>query len=257
MKIQNISLPFFLFFFFCLTVIAVEGRETERQVEQPLRQAIDVRQLAQKEVDRWRGDKERLTARFEQLEQESELLKARSEELRQSVATTEHRLAEKRQQLAEIERITGEIVPFLDELYGRLQEVSSQGPPFLREERDQRIARLQAVLADPAVSVGERYRRLMEGLLIEAEYGFSTEVYQEYISLGTTPTLVEVFRLGRLNLFYLTLDHTQCGYYNEATKTWEQLAESHLHVIRSAMAMAGKRQPVEFLSLPLGRMGGR
>ena len=231
--------------------------ETERQVEQPVRQSIDARQSAQQEVDQWRGDKERLTTRFEQLQQESEALTARSEELRQSVDAAENRLAGKRRQLAEIERITGEIAPFLEELFGQLRAVSSQGPPFLREERQQRIEKLQVLMADPAVSVGEQYRRLMEGLLVEAEYGLSTEVYQEHISLNDTPTLVEVFRLGRLSLFYLTLDQKGCGFYNEATKAWEPLADSHLRPIKTAMAMAGKRQPVELLSLPLGRMAGR
>ncbi len=231
--------------------------ETERQVEQPVRQSIDTRQSAQKEVDQWRGDKERLTARFELLQQESKDLSSRGEDLRQSVVAAESRLAGKRRQLAEIERITGEIAPFLDELYGRLREVSSQGLPFLQEERQQRIDKLQVVMADPAVSVGEKYRRLMEGLLVEAEYGFSTEVYQEHIGLNGTSTLVDVFRLGRLNLFYLTLDQSGCGFYNMATKAWEPLAAGHLRAIKATVAIAGKRQPVELLSLPLGRMANR
>ena len=249
----------FSLLFGCLVLAApsLHAFETERQVERPVRQSIEVRQSAQQEVDQWRGDKERLTTRFEQLQQESESLTARSEELRQSVAAAEQRLAAKRRQLAEIERITSEIAPFLDELHGQLRAVSSQGPLFLREERQQRIEKLQGLMADPAVSVGEKYRRLMEGLLVEAEYGLSTEVYQEHISLNNTPTLVEVFRLGRLSLFYLTLDQKGCGFYNEATKAWGPLADSHLRPIKAAMAMAGKRQPVELLSLPLGRMAGR
>ncbi len=254
---QRVYLPFFLFSFCSLTAIAASATETERQVEQPVRQSIDARQSAQKEVDQWRGDKERLTARFELLQQESKDLKARGEELRQSVTAAESRLAGKQRQLAEISRITGEIAPFLDELYGQLQEVGSQGPPFLQEERKQRIDKLQVLMADPAVSVGEKYRRLMEALLVEAEYGLSTEVYQEHVNLNNTPTLVDVFRLGRLNLFYLTLDQKGCGFFNEATKAWEPLADSHLRTIASAVAIAGKRQPVELLSLPLGRMASR
>lgn len=240
-----------------LSTIDASATETQKQVEQPVRQAIDTRQAAQKEVDQWRGDRDKLTVRFEVLQQESQELKAKAEELRGSVAAAEARVAGKRQQLAEIGRITGEIAPFLDELYGRLRDVSSEGPPFLREEREQRMTKLRAVMTDPAVSVGERYRRLMEGLMIEAEYGFSTEVYQEHIDLNNTSTLVDIFRLGRLNLFYLTLDRSGCGFYNEASKAWEPLGEKHLRAITSAVAIAGKRQPVELLNLPLGRMASR
>lgn len=249
-----VVLPFVFFALFLCTTPAVAATTTERQVELPVQQAIETRQSAQKQVDQWRGDHERLTARFELLQQERQDLETRGEALRQTVAATESRLEGKRRQLAEIKRITGEIGPFLDEVHGRLREVSSQDPPFLREERQRRIDKLEEMMADPAVSVGEKYRRLMEGLLVEAEYGLSAEIYREQITLNETPTLVEVFRLGRLRLIYLTLDQNGCGFYNEATRAWEPLANSHLRTIKSAMAMAGKRQPVELLSLPLGRM---
>ena len=71
MTIQRAHLPFFLFSTLFLAVPLVQATETERQVEQPARQAIDTRQAAQKDVDQWRGDKERLTARFELLQQET------------------------------------------------------------------------------------------------------------------------------------------------------------------------------------------
>jgi len=255
--IQRASLPFFLFTTLFLAVPFVQATETERQVEQPVRQAIDARQAAQKEVDQWRGDKDRLTARFELLQQETKDLKTRSEDLQASVNAAEGRLNGKKQQLVEIARTTGEIAPFLDELFGQLREVSSQGPPFLQNERQARIEKLQTLVSDPAVTVGEKYRRLMEALLVEAEYGFTTEVYQEHIALGSNSTLVDVFRLGRLNLFYLTLDQSRCGFYNEAAKTWEPLSDAHLRTIKSAVAIAAKRQPAELLSLPLGRMASR
>lgn len=256
MALQRVFLP--AFFLCCLLQVApLLATETVRQVEQPVRQSIDTRQSAQKEVDQWRGDKDRLTARFELLQQETKDLKVHREELQSSVAATETRLGDKKQQLAEIARITSEIAPFLDELFGQLQEVRSQGPPFLQDERQARSEKLQDMMTDPSVTVGEKYRRLMEALLVEAEYGFTTEVYQEHIALGGSATLVDVFRLGRLNLFYLTLDQSQCGFYNVAAKTWEPLAETHLRTIKTAVAIAAKRQPVELLSLPLGRMANR
>lgn len=228
--------------------------ETQRQVEQPLREAVDTRQSAQKVVDQWRGDRERLTAQFELLQEEIKQFKERNGELQTSVDATRERLTSKQHQLTEIARITGEITPFLDELLHKLQTAGQDGPPFLQQERQQRIEKLQALINDPAVSVGEKYRRLMEGLLVEAEYGTTTEVYQAHVDLQGQSTLVDIFRLGRLNLFYLTLDQGSCGFYNEASKTWEPLGDAYLRSIKSAVAMAAKRQPVELVTLPLGRM---
>nr|WP_321467240.1 DUF3450 domain-containing protein [uncultured Desulfobulbus sp.] len=254
MAFLRTSLALCLLFSFSAKTAGAQPTETERRVEQPLRQAIDTSQSAQKTVDQWRGDRERLTARYELLEQEIKQLKERNDELQTAVDATRERLAQKKQQLGEIERITGEITPFLEELYTKLAVAQQQGPPFLLQERQDRLEKLQVLINDPGVSVGEKYRRLMEGLMVEAEYGTTTEVYQDHIDLQGQPTLVDVFRLGRLNLFYLTLDQEHCGFYNEAERTWQPLDESFLRPLKSAVAMAAKRQPVEMVSLPLGRM---
>ena len=247
-------LAFCLLFSLSAKTAGAQPTETQRRVEQPLRQAIDTSQSAQKTVDQWRGDRERLTARYELLEQEIKQLKERNDELQAAVDATGVRLAQKKEQLGEIERITGEITPFLEELYTKIAVAQQQGPPFLQQERQDRLEKLQALINDPGVSVGEKYRRLMEGLMVEAEYGTTTEVYQDHIDLQGQATLVDVFRLGRLNLFYLTLDQEYCGFYNEADRIWQPLDEASLRPLKSAVAMATKRQPVEMISLPLGRM---
>jgi hypothetical protein len=94
----------------------------------------------------------------------------------------------------------------------------------------------------------------MEALLIEAEYGFTTEVYQEEIPVQGETILVNVFRLGRLNLFYLSLDRESCGFYNIAEKSWQPLSPVYLRDIRAAVEIATKRRTAELLTLPLGRI---
>lgn len=234
--------------------LPVQATEVQRQIEQPVRQSIQTHQSTQKNEEQWRTDKERLTARFEQLQEENKELGARKEALGQTITATSSRLAGKRQQLADIARITSEIEPFLDQLLLELGRVVDDGPPFLRNERSQRLERLQTMRTDPTVSVGEQYRKLMEALLVEAEYGFSTEVYQDHIAIDGQTILADIFRLGRLNLFYLTLDQHQCGLYNEASHAWQPLTAAHLHAIQTAFAIGAKRQPVELLNLPVGRM---
>jgi FtsZ-binding cell division protein ZapB len=57
-------------FLFSLTSAAMSG-EVEKRIEKPVRQAIDTRQATQKAQAKWREDRDRLTARFEQLEAEN------------------------------------------------------------------------------------------------------------------------------------------------------------------------------------------
>ena len=135
-----------------------------------------------------------------------------------------------------------------------MTEVIEQDLPFLPEERGKRLVALAPVLEDPAIRLSEKYRKVMEALLVEAEYGFTCDVSQQTISIGGAPVLVEILRFGRLGLFYLSLDKRQCGFYNVATASWQPLAVRYLPEIRKAVAIGLKQQPPELLDLPLGRV---
>jgi hypothetical protein len=250
----SIPLCFLFLYSLLLPHSLLHGSETRQQIEEPVYQAVQTRQAAQQEEDQWRGDREKLTARFEQLQAENEELRQQRTELRQTIVATESRLDGKRQQLADMIRISEEISPFLDDLLDRLRQAIAMGPPFLVDERQQRLDGLTAMMGDPAITVAEQYRRLMEGLLVEAEYGFTTEMDQETIMVDNEPLMAEIFRLGRLRLFYLSLDHRLCGFYNVATRSWQPLDSTHLRTIRSLVAINAKQQPVELLNIPVGRM---
>lgn len=254
----RLSPPIFpLFLILCWLILPpppLHGAETRQQVEEPVFQAVQTRQATQQEEEQWRGDREKLSARFEQLQEKNEELEQQRTELRQSIAATETRLDGKKQQLADVIRISAEIAPFLDDLLVRLQHAAAMGPPFLATERQQRLDSLTAMMGDPTITVAEQYRRLMEGLLVEAEYGFTTEVHQETIMVNNEPLLADIFRLGRLRLFFLSLDHRQCGFYNVATRSWQPIDDAHLRTIRSLVAISARQQPVELLNVPVGRM---
>ena len=192
--------------------------ETKDKIVQPVDESIATRQLTQQEEEKWRAEQEKLTALLENLQQENETLTAEQQALTKSVDIQSKRVEEKNRQLTEIVKMTEEIDPFVQQLFNQLESLVETSPPFLHEERHDRLERIRPVLYDSAVTVGERYRRVMEALLIEAEYGFDYEVYQQTIAPGGAPMLSTIFRLGRMNLFYLSLDEKTCGFYNVASK---------------------------------------
>lgn len=65
-----------------------------------------------------------------------------------------------------------------------------------------RLTRLVELRDDPEVPVSEKFRKVLEALLVETEYGNTIEVYQETINTGGGEMLVDIFRLGRVGLFY-------------------------------------------------------
>ncbi len=228
--------------------------KAEERVDAPVREAIDTRQATQESEASWRLEKEKLTARFEALRQEQAVLLGQKEILRDQTDAAKTRITKKEKQLADIGQIETRMVPFLSELMGELKAQLSHGQPFLMEERRNRIEKLEALLADPETSLSEQYRKIMEALLVEAEYGFTTEVNQETIRVAGKDLLVNIFRLGRLSLFYQSLDGDECGVYNVAKNGWEPLSAAHKNAVSTAVDIAAKRQSVELLNLPVGRL---
>jgi hypothetical protein len=231
-----------------------ETNDTGDRARESVSQAVDTRQTTQKEEERWRGEKQELLGNYEQLLEEEKRLRVLETQLREETAAAAARIAAKEKEIKDSGEISGRILPFLEELVDRLKETLSSGMPFLVEERTQRIDRLTVLLSDPGVTVSEKYRKAMEALLVEAEYGNSIEVYQQTIAVGGTSRLVNIFRLGRISLFYQSLDQKECGVYEVAASGWQPLSGAFNRVIQTAMEIGAKRRPVELLTLPLGRM---
>ena len=240
----------FLFF----SILPAIASDTAQQIEKPVRQSIKTRQKSQQAEEKWRLEKEKLTVQFEQLQAEQKQLQQQRQDLQEYIDASQARIATKEKQLADIEQISSQIQPFLEEMLTLLKTQVLDGYPFLSDEREKRIDNLEHLMIDPEVSVSEKYRKIMEAFLVEAEYGTTIETYQETIAIDGQTMLVDIFRLGRLSLFYQSLDRKQCGFYNIAANAWQPLPASDNPSIHAAIDIAAKRKPVEILSLPVGRM---
>lgn len=244
-----------------LTVLIVLARpwpvragNVEKQIEAPVHKAVQIEQTTQATQSRWRDERGKKTKIFEGLEAQIKTLEAQKARQIDQKNLMTAKVAQKRQQLSDIAQISAQISPFLDQLLEQVQALYNQDLPFLQEERTKRLEALAALAHDPEVSVSERFRKIMEALMVEAEYGQTVEVYQQTLDLSGQDTLVNIFRLGRISLFYQTLDKQHCGIYNIARNDWEPLDKDYLRDIQEAVDMGSKRKPVEILDLPLGRI---
>jgi septal ring factor EnvC (AmiA/AmiB activator) len=249
------TLPWLVFLLAIVPMVAGSAAaQIREQIEKPVSEAVTLRQQTQTAETRWREERQTLIAELEALELKARQLEAQKVALAQSTSAARTRIDAKERELAEIERMTAQIDPFIVEQLGRLETLVAGGLPFLPAERQQRAKSLTALLTDPDTAMSEKLRKTMEALFVEAEYGDTIEVYQETIAIDGQPVLVDLFRLGRLALFYQTLDRKQCGHYDVAAEAWRPLPANHNRAIQAAIEIGARRKPVELLSLPLGRM---
>lgn len=225
-----------------------------RKIEKPVEQAIVIRQGVQKREEQWRQERQQHLARYEQAQKELQALQEHYQQLQQEHGALQDKVAKKGAELEQIAQISAQLQPLLQDILVRLRAFYRGDLPFLATERNQRLERLGQILDDGATPLNEKLRKTMEALLVEVDYGRTIEVTRDTIALSGQPTLVNIFRLGRLALYYQTLDEQSCGFFNIAEQQWQPLPATCTSSIRTVLEIGAKRRPVELVSLPLGRL---
>lgn len=240
----------------CLLCICCPASASDfpADVKQPIEESISVRQKTQRAEDKWALEKAKLEAEFDALKNEQAQLLSLQNELNKQITAQESTTASLELKISEILQISKQLMPYLEDTHGRLNRLVENDLPFLLEERKKRIGNLRNVLDDVQVSTSEKFRKMMEALSIEAEYGNTIEVYQQRILIEGKDILVNIFRLGRLSLFFQTLDNTLTGYYNQAQSAWIALPEKYNREISAAIDIGMKKRSVDILNLPIGRI---
>ena len=224
------------------------------QIQKKVMNTIEVRQKTQKKEDVWAGKKAELMARYRSLRSEKEHLERLKARTEQRLKIQQNLVAEVERRTKEAERIREELQSCLEIIVTRIEEFINKDLPFLPEERSERLASIKETLDRPDTTAAEKYRRVMEALQVETEYGRTVEVYQNTIELDGQSLLVDILRLGRLSLFCQTPDGNVVGYYDRAAGTWVTIAPGYRNDINKAVAMARRERSIDMVTLPIGRI---
>lgn len=230
------------------------GQTPDREVRATVQGTVDVRQETQRQEDRWAEEQEELKARYRTAKADVEALERQKASLEKRDAALREQVAELNRRIDEADRLEAGLQSVMEETLERLAAFAGEDLPFLPEERSQRIRNLRETLAQPNTSPGEKLRMLLEALQVEAEYGDTVETYQERIDVGGESLFADIFRLGRLSLFWMTPDGERVGEFDRVTGRWVELPERTRKSIRMAVEMAARQRPVELIRLPIGRI---
>ena len=90
----------------------------------------------------------------------------------------------------------------------------------------------------------------MEAWQIEDDFGHTVDAYSGELDLDAERRTVDFLRVGRLALFYRTLDGAQSGVWNgRAFEAIDGRFEPH---VKRGLAIARRRAPPALLLLPVG-----
>ncbi len=229
------------------------SNDISSKVRNYVEKAVTIRQITQKKEDNWFKEKEKLRAEYENLKLENSYILKDIHELQKDIDIHRDSIAKIKKDISNMKNIQSQMDPFIKETFNKLSSFIKVDVPFLKKERADRIKNLKQVIYDPTVSIAEKFRKLIEALFIEAEYGNTIEVYQDRIRLRGENIYANIFRLGRVCLFFQSLDKKTCGYFDPSSG-WKRLPKVYNRDITLAIDIAEKRRPIEIIELPIGRI---
>lgn len=174
-----------------------------------------------------------------------------NENLRQLLASQQQERTRIQSELNEVEVVRQAIVPLIVEMVDVLDKFVELDDPMLEQERRKRVQSLRSIITRADVDIAEKYRRVIEAYQIEAEYGQTLEAYEAQALVEGREVTVDYLRVGRVGLFFLSLDRQQAGIWDSRGGDWQLLPDQYLEELEFAIRVARDQAPPNLIELPL------
>ena len=222
--------------------------QSSMQVQQNTLQHAKQSQHTVAKLDR---ETEQLLAEYQRLMQQSDYQQAYNTELNIRIQEQQQEIEKVKQELVDLQITRLHIMPFLREKTADLKRFIELDLPFEQSERLATVSNLENLLASSKASLAEKYRRVMEVWHTESDYSYNLATYRGEIEVAGETLSVNFLRIGRMALYWQTLDGKRGAYWQTANKQWQMLESKDLSAVRLAIRVADKQMPPQLLSLPI------
>ncbi|PIE74808.1 MAG: hypothetical protein CSA18_03230 [Deltaproteobacteria bacterium] len=238
------------FFFFPLICSAQDMEKIGKKVSGSINKEIETQKLAEK----WDSEKKDLKYQYGNLALIDEVLTERIKILKKRYANEEKIRDEFLRKQKEVVRIESELNSFLQGIIKKLEFFVKNDLPFHKEERLAKIDKVRDEILLEESSPGDKFRRVFELLKSEVNFGRTIEVYNTEIDLGNEEKNVDILRIGRVSLFFLSPDKKIGGKYNPHEKKWAEVSSKMKKDIDKGILVVKGERPAELVKLPFGRI---
>ncbi|VVS94528.1 DUF3450 family protein [Desulfoluna spongiiphila] len=223
-------------------------------LDETVRQDISLAHTTQEREGAWEKERLALETRIARMQGKQRKLQEEVDALLWANGRKEEEAARLDEEIAKASHLTEGLSPLIASETKRAARVVTHSLPFLKSERETRFSALAEWVKAPATKQAEKLERLLELFTIETQFGHTSEAWQEEIEVAGEPITVQLLKVGRLSLYYLTLDEKGCGVFNPKTGAFEPLPANCVTHLKKAVALAQRERSAELVSLPIGRI---
>ena len=221
-----------------------------RVVDVQERSQRDARQSQQK-IDRLDTQTREMLEKYRAASWQAQQLNVYAEQLQQLVEEQEKEKTSLKDQLREVEITEREILPLMLRMLQSLEKFVELDLPFRQEERQERLSNLRRLIADPDAGLADQFRRLLEAYKVESDYGRALGAERTEIDLAGEMRAVDVLHVGRVSLYYLTLDGKTAGQWNRDRGRWEAIDDRYASAVRKGLKIARETAAADLFVLPV------
>ena len=210
---------------------------------------------SQETIDKLSRETRNLLEDYRKLLDGSEYQAAYTRELQELEEVQQLRLAELREQIAQARVTQQRIIPLMRSMADSLEKFVILDLPFHQEDRIVAVLQLKERLRRPDISVSAKFRILLEAYQLEQDYGGNIEAWRGPLVRGDEELSVQFLRVGRVALYYQSLDGASSGYWDVQQQQWLPLESRYNRGLNQALRVTENLTAPQLLNLPLPAAG--
>lgn len=210
---------------------------------------------SQKKIEQLSGEARALLEEYRRLEDGTEYQAAYARELEQLQQSQKAQIEDLQLKISQAQITRQRIVPLMRSMADALEKFVVLDLPFHHEDRINAVLQLKQRLNQADLSVSAKFRLLLEMYQLEQGYGNSIESWRGPLQWQGEDLSVEFLRIGRVALYFQSLDGASSGYWNREQEQWLPLDPQFNRDITQALRVARNLVAPQLLQLPLAAPG--
>lgn len=206
---------------------------------------------SQERIDQLSEEADRALREYRSTLEQIDALRAYNRQMQTLIGAQQAEMSSLRGEIDRVALVGRAVTPLMLQMIESLDQFVELDIPFLLDERRQRVALLRELMDRADVSNAEKYRRIVEAFQIENDFGRTIEAYRGEVGDDDGARTVDFLRLGRIGLYYQTLDASEAGAWDREALQWVDLPSSFRSPIRQGLRIARKQAAPDMLRLPI------
>lgn len=165
-------------------------------------------------------------------------------QLESSLQQQEQTIGELKQQLQSVADIDQQINPLMLEMAQSLHQFIEADLPFVKQQRLAAVSMLLQNLGSLESPVSDKFQQVLDAYMTEDQYGRAMSTFQGSVHQNGQSIAVNFLRLGRVALYYQTLDQKSSARWSRQSQDWIVLDGASNADLKEAVQIAlAKKTP--------------